>query len=47
MEAVGAAVQQGQGDLNELHQSIEANLQLAKHAETWKWREAEAIKKTD
>lgn len=41
MEAVGAAMQQGQRGLNELHQSIEANLQLATHAETWEWKEAQ------
>jgi hypothetical protein len=39
MQSVGAAMQQGQRGLNELHQSIEANLQLAKHAETWEWKE--------
>jgi hypothetical protein len=39
MEAVSAGIQQGQRGLNELHQSIEANLQLAKHAETWEWKE--------
>jgi chromosome segregation ATPase len=39
MEAVGGAMQQGQRGLNDLHQSIEANLQLAKHAEMWEWKE--------
>ena len=39
MEALGAAMQQGQRGLNELHQTIEANLQLATHAETWEWKE--------
>jgi hypothetical protein len=38
MEAAGAAMQNGQRALNELHQSIEANLQLATHAETWGWK---------
>jgi hypothetical protein len=40
MQLTGAAMQQGQCALNELHQSIEANLQLAKHVETWEWKEA-------
>ena len=40
--ALGIAMQNGQRGLNELHQSIEANLQLAKHAEAWKWKEVEA-----
>jgi hypothetical protein len=42
MNALGKAMQEGQRGLNGLHQSIEANLQLAKHAETWEWREVEA-----
>jgi chromosome segregation ATPase len=41
MQALSMAMQEGQRGLNELHQSIEANLQLAKHAETWEWKEAQ------
>jgi hypothetical protein len=33
---------QSQTALNELHQSIEAHLQLAKLAETWEWKEVQA-----
>jgi chromosome segregation ATPase len=39
-QALTVAMQEGQRGLNELHQSIEANLQLAAHAETWQWKEA-------
>ncbi|THD68135.1 MAG: hypothetical protein E7813_11580 [Bradyrhizobium sp.] len=39
MEATGAAMQHRQRGLNELHQRIETNLQLAKNAETWEWKE--------
>ena len=39
MQALQEAMQQDQRGLNELHQSIEANLQLANHAETWQWKE--------
>jgi septal ring factor EnvC (AmiA/AmiB activator) len=39
MQALSMAMQEGQRGLNELHQSIEANLKLAKHAEAWEWRE--------
>lgn len=39
MQALALAMQQAQLGLTELHQSIEANLQLAKHAETWEWKE--------
>jgi len=48
MQSVGAASQQGQRALAELHQSIEANLQLATHAETWEWKEVDsALKATE
>jgi chromosome segregation ATPase len=35
LKALTEAMQQGQLGLNDLHQQIEANLRLAKHAETW------------
>jgi hypothetical protein len=41
MEAIGRNVQQGQQVLANLHQSIESNLALAKHAEGWEWKEVE------
>ncbi len=31
-------MQEGQRDLNGFHLSIEQNLQLATHAETWEWK---------
>ena len=40
-KAIGANVQQGQQVLNNLHQSVESNLALAKHAEGWEWKEVE------
>jgi chromosome segregation ATPase len=42
MKALTIAMQEGQRGLNELHQNIEANLQLAKHAETWEWKEVQS-----
>ena len=42
MQTLTSAMQDGQRGLNELHQTIEANLQLAKHAETWEWKEVTA-----
>lgn len=42
MEAASASMQQGQRGLNELHQSAEANLQIAAHAEKWEWKEVVA-----
>jgi hypothetical protein len=39
IEFLGRAVQKGQKSLNSLHGSIETNLALAKHAETWEWKE--------
>jgi hypothetical protein len=38
-QALSMAMQEGQRGLNELHQTIEANLQLGAHAETWEWKE--------
>jgi hypothetical protein len=42
MQLLGKNMQDGQQALNGLHQSIEASLQLAKHAETWEWKESPA-----
>jgi hypothetical protein len=39
MEGIATNVQQGQKVLEGLYQSIESNLELAKHAETWSWKE--------
>jgi len=41
MQLLQKNMQDGQRGLNELHQSIDANLQLAKHAETWQWKEVQ------
>jgi hypothetical protein len=38
---IGQNVNRGQQSLQGLHQSIESNLELAKHAEGWAWKEAE------
>jgi hypothetical protein len=43
MQGLQMAMQQGQQALNGLHQSIEGSLALAKHAETWEWKEAAAV----
>jgi cytochrome c-type biogenesis protein CcmE len=43
--ALKANMQTVQQGLSGLYQSIEANLQLAKHAETWEWKEVEAKQK--
>jgi hypothetical protein len=42
MSLLGKNMQDGQQALGGFHQSIEANLALAKHAETWEWKEAAA-----
>jgi paraquat-inducible protein B len=39
MEAQGNDMQQGQAALQNLYQNIETNLALAKHSETWEWKE--------
>jgi flagellar capping protein FliD len=41
MQLLGKNMQDGQQALTGFHQSIEANLALAKHAETWEWKEME------
>jgi argininosuccinate lyase len=43
MQILQAEMRQGQPGLNDLHQTIEASLQLAAHAETWEWKEAAAV----
>ena len=40
MEALQANMQQGQQALRGLYQNVETNLELAKHAEGWEWKEA-------
>jgi seryl-tRNA synthetase len=42
MKAIAANAQQGQQALQNLLQSIESALGLAKHAEAWEWKEVEA-----
>jgi hypothetical protein len=42
MNALQENMRQGQQAINGLYQSVEASLQLAKHAETWEWKEIEA-----
>jgi hypothetical protein len=39
MEILAEHHVKGQQGLNGLYQSVEASLQLAKHAETWEWKE--------
>jgi hypothetical protein len=41
MALLTADTQQGRQGVNELHQTIEASLQLAAHAEKWEWKEVE------
>ena len=41
MQLLGQTVQNGNKEANRLHSSIESNLDLAKHAETWEWKEVE------
>jgi hypothetical protein len=36
--------QEGQKSVNTLHGSIETDLALAKHAETWEWKEVETTR---
>lgn len=42
MEAIGQRHTQGQQALAGLYQSIETNLALATHAQTWEWKEVES-----
>jgi hypothetical protein len=39
MKALGENMQRGQQSLAQIHQSVETNLSLATHAETWSWKE--------
>jgi hypothetical protein len=41
MQALGENIGRGQQSLTQIHQSVETNLQLAKHAEGWGWKEFE------
>jgi hypothetical protein len=42
MEFIDRTVQEGQNSANNLHARIETYLALAKHAETWEWKESES-----
>jgi hypothetical protein len=42
MKALGENIGRGQQSLAQIHQSVETNLSLATHAETWSWKEVEA-----
>lgn len=46
MKALGENIGRGQQSLAQLHQSVETNLQLARHAETWSWQDVEAKEET-
>jgi hypothetical protein len=39
INALGENMQRGQQSLAQIHQSVETNLALATHAETWQWKE--------
>jgi septal ring factor EnvC (AmiA/AmiB activator) len=40
-EFLGRTIQEGQANANRLYGTIETHLALAKHAETWEWKEAQ------
>ena len=42
MKVISENAQQGQKSLQQLYASMESNLELAKFAEAWEWKEAEA-----
>jgi predicted nucleic acid-binding Zn-ribbon protein len=42
MQALQVNMKQGQAAMQNLYVSVETNLALAKHAETWEWKEAVA-----
>ena len=44
MEELGKAAENGQAIANSLCQNVESQLALAKHAETWEWKEAQSPK---
>jgi hypothetical protein len=39
---IGQNLNRGQQSLQGLYESIESNLELAKHAETWEWKEVDS-----
>jgi hypothetical protein len=39
MKALGKNIGRGQQSLAQIHQNVETNLSLARHAETWSWKE--------
>lgn len=41
-KALGENIGRGQQSLAQIHQSVETNLSLATHAETWEWKDVEA-----
>jgi hypothetical protein len=41
MQVIAASAQKGQQVMTNLLQSVESNLALAKHAESWEWKEVE------
>lgn len=42
IKALGENIGHGQQSLAQIHQSVETNLAVATHAETWSWKEVEA-----
>jgi hypothetical protein len=44
MEFLGQTIQEGNSKVNNLYAGIETNLALAKHAETWEWKEVNPIR---
>jgi hypothetical protein len=42
MKLISENSQQAQRSLQQLYTSVESNLELAKHAEEWEWKEAKA-----
>ena len=40
MKLLGQNIQAGRQSIGQLHTSVETNLALAAHAETWGWKEA-------
>ena len=41
VEFLGRTIQEGEANANRLYGTIETHLALAKHAETWEWKETE------
>jgi hypothetical protein len=42
MKALGENIGHGQQSLAQIHQSVDTNLSLATHAETWSWKEVDS-----